>query len=66
MIKTNPLGYFLEQNKYSENIDKIPSDYDFNPFKNARHLLVWITQTRPETLSSVKMLSQVTKKGKGH
>lgn len=33
MINPHPLGYVLEQNKYSDKIDKLPSDCDFNLFR---------------------------------
>lgn len=44
MINTHRLGYFLEQNAYSNKLDKLPSDCDFNLFRKTRHRLPWITR----------------------
>lgn len=47
MLNADPLDYFLEQNKYSEKNDNLPSDCYFNLFRKTRHSLAWITKTRP-------------------
>lgn len=59
MINSDPEGYFLEQNAYSSQIEKIPEDCDFYLVSATRHRLAWITQTRPEILAGIDILSQI-------
>lgn len=33
MINPNPEGYFLEQNAYSDQIEKVPENCDFDLFR---------------------------------
>lgn len=59
-IDNDPQGYVLEQHKYTEQIDKLKLDCSFEEFRTTRHRLACITQTRPEILAEVNILSQVT------
>lgn len=61
MISRDPLGYFLEQNKYSDEIDTLPSDFYLNVFRTTGPRLSLISQMTAKFLAGVKILSQVSK-----
>lgn len=53
------MDVFLEPTKYTEQIEKLTNSCAFYLFRDTSHLLSWITQTRPELLAGVNILSQV-------
>lgn len=61
MIKPYPEGYFPEQNAYSNQIEKLSEDFEFDSLRANSHRLPLITQTRPEILAGANILSQITK-----
>lgn len=61
MINWDAEGYFLEQNAYSNQIEKLTEDCDFGLFRSTCHRLAFKTQTRPEILAGVNILSQMRK-----
>lgn len=54
--------YFLEQYDYAKNITKFYKAGSFDTFRTTRRKLVRLVNTRPEIISGVKVLSQVTDK----
>ena len=54
-------GFFLEQTQYAKDINQLPKTTTFDEFRTMRHKLAWLTNTKPEILAGVNILSQTTK-----
>lgn len=59
MSNPDPGRYILEQNAHSNQIEKLPEDCDFDILRTTSHRLIRITQTRPEILEGLNILSQI-------
>lgn len=60
MINEDSPGYFLKEAKYSEKVQKLPSDCDFHLIRATFHLCAWIMLKRPIIHAEVNILSKVT------
>lgn len=52
---------FLEQNNYTEKVEKLNENASFEDFRTTRLRLAWINLTRPKILVDVNIVSEVTK-----
>lgn len=58
-IRSTDFGLELIKDSYIKRLRTLPMDATFKEFTSMRHLLAWLTQTRPDIYCAVNMSAQI-------